>query len=101
MKDKEGLSFHIERLHNCKVTDDVGHSFVKETFDDQLVWEGLVHIFTIQGHPDTDTCYAWSSPIEGSDKRKIYAVLKVPPIDSPEKAVRAAIVSDYKDRVQK
>jgi len=38
----------------------------------------------------------WSSPIEGSTKRRYYAVLHVPPIDSPEKAVRAAIVQDYK-----
>jgi hypothetical protein len=34
--------------------------------------------------------------IEGSAKRRFFAVLHVPPVDSPEKAVRAAIVHDYR-----
>jgi hypothetical protein len=32
--------------------------------------------------------------IEGSTKRRYYAVLHIPPVDSPEKAVRATIVQD-------
>jgi hypothetical protein len=43
-----------------------------------------------------DKCYAWSSPLEGSTKRGYYAVLHISPIDSPEKAVRAAIIQAYK-----
>ncbi len=39
--------------------------------------------------------YAWSSPIEGSNKRRFYAVLHIPPIDSPLQAVRAAIVAEH------
>jgi len=37
-----------------------------------------------------------SSPIEGSSKRRSYAVLHVPPVDSREKAVRASIVQHFK-----
>jgi len=55
-------------------------------------------VFIIKGHPQADKCYAWSSPIEGSTKRRYYAVLHIPPIDSPEKAVRASIVHDHKSR---
>ena len=40
--------------------------------------------------------YAWSSPIEGSDKRRFFAVLHVPPITLPVEAVRAAIVAEQK-----
>lgn len=40
--------------------------------------------------------YAWSSPIEGSERRKFYAVLEVPPITSAQDAVRAAIVADHR-----
>lgn len=69
---------------------------VRKEFQDQVAWEGMVEIFDVD-HPDTDTCYAWSSPIEGSERRKFYAVLKVPPVDSPEAAVRASIVKDYRD----
>ncbi len=64
-----------------------------EKFEEKTVWSGDVSFFLIKGHPQADKCYAWSSPIEGSTKRRYYAV---PPIDSPEKAVRAAIVQDFK-----
>ncbi|OGT66202.1 MAG: hypothetical protein A2993_02465 [Gammaproteobacteria bacterium RIFCSPLOWO2_01_FULL_47_190] len=86
----------VERLHNCKAHF-AENIEVKEIFQGETVWEGVVHTFNIEGHPDTDICYAWSSPIEGSDKRKFYAVLKIPPVDSPLKAVQASIVSDYKN----
>src|ERR1700680_1885338 len=42
---------------------------VRETFEDQPVWEGIVHVFDLEGHPIATRAYAWSSPIEGSDKR--------------------------------
>ncbi len=67
-----------------------------ENFGDQTVWNGIVHVFKIEGNNKSDICYAWSSSIEGSKKRRYYAVLKVSPIDSPEKAVRASIVQDRK-----
>ncbi len=89
------LADTIERLHNCKAT------FLKEVaviekFGDKTVWEGIVHVFKIEGNPKADKCYAWSSPIEGSKKRRYYAVLHIPPVDSPEKAVRASIINDHK-----
>ena len=39
---------------------------------------------------------AWSSPIEGSDKRRFFAVLHMGAIKSPADAVRAAIVAEHK-----
>ena len=92
--DIEEIKKAVERLHNCKAShiEDVA---VIEKFGDKTVWEGIVHIFKIEGNPKSDKCYAWSSPIEGSTKRRYYAVLHVPPIDSPEKAVRASIVKDH------
>jgi hypothetical protein len=85
----------IERLHNCKAShlEDIA---VIEGFGSETVWQGMVHIFNIEGHPKTDKCYAWSSPIEGSKKCRYYAVLHIPPIDSPVKAVRASIVKEYR-----
>jgi hypothetical protein len=74
----------------------LGEHAIIEKFGDKTVWQGVVHIFKISGNPLTDTCYAWSSPIEKSTKRRYYAVLKIPPIDSPEKAVRASIAYDNK-----
>jgi hypothetical protein len=56
---------------------------VKEVFDGQTVWEGVVHVFNLNGHPRATRAYAWSSPVEGSDKRRFYAVLHLGGIRSP------------------
>lgn len=93
--DIEDIKQAVERLQNCKASfiEDVA---VIENFGDQTVWNGIVHVFKIEGNPKADICYAWSSPVEKSTKRRYYAVLKIPPVDSPEKAVRASIVKDSK-----
>lgn len=84
----------IEGLHKCSASY-ISSESVREIFEGQVAWEGVVLVFSVD-HPEADTCYAWSSPIEGSNRRKFYAVLKIPPVDSPEAAVRASIVSDYR-----
>jgi hypothetical protein len=95
VKMKTDLKQAVERLHNCQASfqEDVA---VVEKFGEKTVWSGIVSVFSLEGHPQADKCYAWSSPIEGSTKRRYYAVLHIQPVDSPEKAVRAAIVQDYK-----
>jgi len=69
---------------------------VRETFEGKPVWEGVVHVFDLAGHPTATHAYAWSSPIEGSTKRRFFAVLHQPPIDSPQAAVRAAIIAEQR-----
>lgn len=69
---------------------------VKETHDGQTVWEGVVHVFDLADHPKATRAYAWSSPIEGSQKRRFFAVLQIGPIKSPADAVRAAIIAEHK-----
>jgi hypothetical protein len=69
---------------------------VKETHAGAVVWEGVVHVFDLKGHPTASRAYAWSSPIEGSDKRRFFAVLHQGPIKSPLDAVRAAIVAEQR-----
>src|ERR1700730_3781170 len=71
---------------------------VRETFEGQPVWEGVVHVFDLEGHPKATRAYAWSSPIEGSTKRRFFAVLHMGPIKSPVDAVRAAIVAEQRAR---
>ena len=92
-KRVEQLKEAIEHLHKCKASHKET-SIVHEHFEDELVWEGTVEVFCVD-HPDTDTCFVWSSPIEDSNNRKLYAVLKIPPIETPNDAVRASIVRDY------
>jgi hypothetical protein len=85
----------IEQMHKCGALY-VESVPVSETFDGKIVWQGIVHSFSLIDHPKAIKCYAWSSPIEGSTKRRFYAVLNIPPVDSPQKAVRASIVRDHK-----
>jgi hypothetical protein len=69
---------------------------VEETFDGKTVWKGVVHVFDLSGHPKATRAYAWSSPIEGSDNRRFFAVLHTGAIKSPQDAVRAAIVAEHR-----
>jgi hypothetical protein len=69
---------------------------VRETFEGKPVWEGVVHVFDLDGHPTATRAYAWSSPIEGSTKRRFFAVLHMGSIKSPQDAVRAAIVAEHR-----
>lgn len=69
---------------------------VDERHNGQPVWQGEVHVFDLDGHPTATRAYAWSSPIEGSSKRRFYAVLHLGPIRSARDALRAAIVAEHR-----
>lgn len=69
---------------------------VKEVFRGETVWDGIVEVFHLQGHPKTDTAYAWlhDSGIPGSAPQPV-TVLHVHPALSPLAAVRAFIMQGY------
>jgi hypothetical protein len=91
--DADQLKNAVERMHGGKAR--LAQSVpVSETFGGNIVWEGIVHVFDLEGHPTATRAYAWSSPIVGSDKRRFFAVLHQEPVTSPAKAVRAAIVQE-------
>ena len=87
----------IRRLHGCEA-EHVETVPVKEVFQDQIVWQGEVEVFNIRGHPKAKRAYAWAHE---TDKGKRYvAVLGLPPVDSAQTAVRAAIVDEAKKRAK-
>lgn len=90
------LSEAIRNLHNC---DSAWIEAVPltETFQGQTVWDGIVQVFDLIGHPTATRCYAWSHAVEGSENRRFVAVLQQGAVDSPETAVRAAIVQEHKE----
>src|ERR1700737_405136 len=93
--ESDQLKLSIEAQHGGAATL-VQAVPVKETFEGQTVWEGIVHVFDLEGHPKATRAYAWSSPIEGSTKRRFFAVLHMGPVKSPQDAVRAAIVVEQR-----
>src|SRR5580704_12679436 len=71
MIEVDHLQKEIEGRHRCSARL-VQSVPVKETHKGAAVWEGVVHVFDLEGHPTASRVYARSSPIEGSpDQRQI------------------------------
>jgi hypothetical protein len=68
---------------------------LNETFNGKAVWQGVVHVFDLAGHPKANRAYAWSSERDDG-KRRFYAVLHMGPVTGPVEAVRAAIVAEQR-----
>lgn len=83
----------IIRLHGADATW-IESVPVRETFEGEVVWEGEVQVFDLEDHPEATRCYAWSH-VSDQGKQRFVTVLHVPPVDSPQAAVRAAIVRDF------
>ena len=58
----------------------------------------MVYVFKLEGNPRANRADAWSSPVEGSTKRRFFAVLYIPPVTSPVEAVRASIVAEHRSK---
>ena len=69
---------------------------VLEEFGGQVVWEGVVDVFAIQGHPHANRGYGWE--YEENGEKQTATILGVHPVDSPLAAVRAFIVSQAKPK---
>jgi hypothetical protein len=94
MIEPDQLQKAIEGLHRCSARW-VRSVLVKETREGDAVWEGVVHVFDLEGHATASRVYAWSSPIEGTpDQRRFFAVMHQPPVTSPAAAVRASIAAE-------
>jgi hypothetical protein len=88
----------IRHLHGAKAKH-LESVPVTELFQGQTVWDGVVEVFQIKGHPKTDRVYAWIHATDDSANPKRHVtVLHIPPVTSPKAAVQAAIVQEYKNR---
>ena len=67
---------------------------IRATVEGQIVWGGVVSVFALQGYSMAEMAYAWSHSVEGSKRRRFFAVLHIPPIDSPAVAVKAAVAAE-------
>ena len=93
----EQLRSIIRRLHGVEA-EHIESVPVKETFQGKTVWEGIVEVFDLIGHPNASRLYAWSHETDDpANPTRHVTVLRVPPIDSPLAAVRASIVKDFRD----
>jgi hypothetical protein len=92
----EDLRDVIRKLHGVESTHRESVP-VKEVFKGKTIWDGVVEVFTLHGHPTANTAYAWSHATDDPDHPKRHVtVLHVPPAVSPETAVRAFIVQEFR-----
>lgn len=92
--DIDASRMAVERNYNVTATF-IEAMPVSECYEGKIVWEGSVYVFKIEGHPKAVKCYAWPS-LTKEGKKRYYTVLHIPPIDSPDKAVKASIIYDHK-----
>jgi hypothetical protein len=92
-KEFQKLKDAIREAHGCEAIH-VRSAPVKETFQDQTAWEGTVQVFDLIGYDKANRAYAWS--YNDGEETKTVIVLKVPPVDSPQAAVKVAIASRAK-----
>jgi hypothetical protein len=93
---REQVRQAVEKLHNCRATH-LCTEPVKEVFQGKTLWDGEVEIYGLIGHPKAATAYAWmhlDGPADSLDR--YVAVLGIPPVDSAQNAVKAAIVAEIK-----
>lgn len=92
----EALADAIRQLHRCAPTHRETVP-VREFFQGKLVWGGDVEVYDISGHPKAKRCYGWGFANEKRDgKYDFVTVLEIPPVDSPNMAVRMAIAAQAK-----
>lgn len=94
MTEKREIRKAFRELHACEA---VYHRTVPiaEVFQGREIWKGDVMVFDLLGHPKAKRGYAWAYPKEGGGK-DIVTVLELPPVVSPETAVKVAIASHIK-----
>jgi hypothetical protein len=86
----------ISRLHGGEAMH-VASVPVKETHQGRTVWEGIVEVFDLKGHPKASRVYAWAHETDNPERPKRHvAVLHLGAVNSPETAVRAAIIQEFK-----
>jgi hypothetical protein len=90
----------VDSLHSCRAT--LAQAVpANERFQGRPAWEGAVHVFDLEGHPKAARPYARSSPIEGSERCRFFAVLGLGAITSAVGRVRAAIVAEHRTEKEK
>ena len=84
-KGFECESKHVESVPVCEV------------FRGKTVWKGTVEVFDLVDHPRAKRAYAWGHAMRDTGNEvRLSVLLGVPPIDSPQKAVQAVILSEFK-----
>ena|ERR1019366_5168638 len=91
LRDLPCTRLEVESLHVRGVP-------VTEKFQGKTVWDGVVEVFELVEHETTTKVYAWTHETDDSANPTCHVtVLHLGPVNSPETAVRAAIIQEYRN----
>jgi hypothetical protein len=96
MTQVEDLKDAIHALHGGTATHRESVP-VKEVFNGKTVWDGIVEVFHLAGHPKTDRVYAWMHDTGDGNPPRHVTVLHIHPALSAAAAVRAFIVQEFRN----
>jgi len=97
MSNIDELSDVIHKLHGATATHRESVP-VKEVWQGQTIWDGVVEVFDLHGHPKTHRAYAWSHDTDDpKNPRRHVTVLHIPPAITPLMAVRTAIAAEVRN----
>lgn len=91
----EELKDIIRREHGCEA-EHAETVPVREVFQGQTLWDGAVEVFELNGHAQARRCFAWAHAEEDEREARYFTALALPPIDSPQAAVKAALRREIK-----
>jgi hypothetical protein len=93
-KNVRSLQDAIKAMHGCdsRYIESVP---VHEVFQGQTAWQGTVEVFHLIGHVTAARAYTWQYR-DGGDTKTV-SVLEIPPVNSPQTAVQAAIAAQAKN----
>jgi hypothetical protein len=96
MNNIEELQGVIHELHGAKAMHPESVP-VREMWQRKTIWDGVVEVFDLYGHPKTHRAYAWSHATDDPKQPKRHVtVLHIPPAVSPQTAVQAAIMQEIR-----
>jgi hypothetical protein len=81
----------VQHLHKCRATH-VASAPVHEVFRGKTVWLENVEVFDLDGHPKAKRCYGWTY----DEPAQFITILELPPVDSPESAVKVGVAYQIK-----
>lgn len=94
-KNVQSLQSAIKATHGCE-SRYIESVPVHEVFQGQTAWQGTVEVFDLIGHSKAKRAYAWRYQ-DGPEEIKTVAVLEIPPVDSPQTAVKVAIAAKARE----
>jgi hypothetical protein len=65
------------------------------TLQARSVCEGIVFVFDLEGHPEAQRAYGWTSPVGQNGERQFHVALQVLPMASEQDALRSMTADSH------